>query len=219
MGTVYVATCTVNNKQYIGKTVSDLLRRKLRHEKDAPTSPFPFHRALMKYGFDKFGWVCCFESDDEAALLEMEMNLIAGMKTQVPGGYNVTAGGDGFRGVKKTEEHRRKIGDAHRGRKLKEETKRKLSEAMKGKPSARKGVTVSDETRRKISESHTGKKMSDESKLHLSNYWKGRISPMKGRHHSEESKLKLSTAQKGRKKSETCRENMRLAALKRWRGP
>ena len=53
------------------------------------------------------------------------------------------------KGVKKSEEHKRKIGEARKGRFHSEETKRKMSEA-------RLGVEKSEETRKRMSESKKG---------------------------------------------------------------
>ncbi len=219
MGVVYVTTCRTTGKQYVGKSIHSLAARKAKHEKDAPSSPFPLHRAMMKYGFDDFEWVVTLEHEDEPTLLDCEMIMIQVMKTQIPNGYNVTAGGDGFRGHVKTAEHRRKIGEAFRGRKLSDEHKKKLSESMKGKPGWNKGVPMSEESKKKLSESHTGKVMTEACKEHLSRYWKGRVSPMKGRTMSEESRLKISTALKGRKKksfTEQHKLNIKLASMKRY---
>ena len=56
------------------------------------------------------------------------------------------------KGMKKSEEHRRKIGEAHKGKKRSEETKLKISETLKGRPPINKGKKHSEETKRKISE-------------------------------------------------------------------
>lgn len=51
-----------------------------------------------------------------------------------------------------SEEHRRKLSEAKKGKYLSEETCRKISEAMKGRQSWNKGIHHSDETRKKISD-------------------------------------------------------------------
>ena len=77
------------------------------------------------------------------------------------------------KGMKLSEEAKRKIAEARKGMKLSEETKRKIAEARKGKPSYWKGKNRSDETKRKIAEAKKGNKN------------------MLGKHLSEETKLKI----------------------------
>ena len=72
------------------------------------------------------------------------------------------------KGVKLSEETRRKMSEAKKGRTLTEEHCRNLSESHKGQPSPRKGVTLSEEIRRKQSESHKGQIISDETRIKMS---------------------------------------------------
>ena len=62
------------------------------------------------------------------------------------------------RGIKMSEEVRKKMSEAKKGRKLSEETKRKMSEVRKGKkhPNGRTGYHFSEESKKKISESNKG---------------------------------------------------------------
>lgn len=69
---------------------------------------------------------------------------------------NLTDGGDGFSGMKFSDEHREKLAERKRGRKLTEEHKRKISRSNTGR-------VFSEETRRKISKSNMGRKNSPES--------------------------------------------------------
>lgn len=78
------------------------------------------------------------------------------------------------KGMKHSEEHRKKISEANKGKHLSEETKKKMSEAhkgrhhteewkkkiseaKKGKPAHNKGKSMSEEQKRKLSESKKGK--------------------------------------------------------------
>ena len=219
MGVVYLVICDANGKCYAGKTVGDLDGRKNRHEYDAAKgSPFPFHRALMKYGFSRFTWETIHLCDDDEELCRLEVSLIREADCKLPNGYNVTDGGDGFRGMPKSAEHRKKIGDASRGRTASEETRRKISAAMTGKSSWRLGRPLTEVHKKHLSEACIGRKLSDDAKEKLSKAFKGRVSPNKGKSMSEETKLKISLAQKGRKKkpfTDAHRAAIAAAARKR----
>lgn len=99
---------------------------------------------------------------------------------------NLTAGGEGTKGYKPSEETRRKISEAVKGFKHTEEAKRKISEAskrfmtgrkipkesiekmanaLKGKPSWNKGKKASEEIRKKLSEVRKSKLESGEIKV------------------------------------------------------
>jgi hypothetical protein len=107
---------------------------------------------------------------------------------------NMTDGGDGSSGIKRTAEHTAKIAAANRGRKNTQETKQKMSAAKMGK----KMQPFSEEHKAKLSAANSGKKLSEEHKAKLSESHKGQISPRKGKTHSEESKAKMSESLKGR---------------------
>lgn len=62
---------------------------------------------------------------------------------------NLTDGGEGVVGHKKTAEHRRKIGEAHKGKVVSAEARAKIS-------AARTGTKASEETRAKYRELHRG---------------------------------------------------------------
>lgn len=101
--------------------------------------------------------------------------------------FSFTIGGDGVRGHKLSDAHKKKLSENHAdfsgennpfyGRTHTKESKLKMSSAKKGKP-------LSEATRKKLSES------------------------LKGRVFSDETRRKLSLAQKGRKLSDEHRENM-----------
>ena len=68
-----------------------------------------FHRALAKYGIDKFDWKIIYKSNDEydTHFVKEEM-FIKKLNTYSPSGYNCTAGGGGS-AIIVTPERRRKI--------------------------------------------------------------------------------------------------------------
>lgn len=133
MGIVYLATCLVNNKQYIGKTVYRLEKRKTEHIKGLTRCVF--HKALRKYGPENFSWEVLHEEDDHEELLRLEIEEIAKHETMIPSGYNMTSGGDGLSGFKHTitKEWRRKNGLAFLGRKHTPETIAKMVRSRTGR--------------------------------------------------------------------------------------
>lgn len=82
------------------------------------------------------------------------------------------------KGIKCSEEIKRKISKSSKGKKISEETKRKISDAMKG----RKQYEMTDVTKKKMSEAHKGRKMSDEHKKKMSEAMKGKSQHNKGKH-------------------------------------
>ena len=114
---------------------------------------------------------------------------------------NMTFGGEGVSGIKRSEEHKKKISEANKGRKRSEETRKKISKGNKGKKQ-------SEEAKRKMSEAKKGRKHSEESKQKISESLKGIKHPMYGKNFSEETKLKMSKAKKGKKLSEEHKKKL-----------
>lgn len=92
----YIISSTVNNKLYVGINGDSLSSRFNQHiNKSNNSSQVYLHRAIRKYGADKFsirlekGGMTSFEA------AEREKSLIADMGTMAPSGYNMTGGGEG----------------------------------------------------------------------------------------------------------------------------
>lgn len=188
MGIVYLATCLVNNKQYVGKTIHGLNSRRDCHlKKSRGTGHCVFHKALRKYGGAKFKWDVLHYSDDEEELLSLEIMEIQTRSTMTPDGYNLTAGGQGLAGFKHTmtEEWRKKNQIAFLGRKHSKETKSRMSKTR------------------------TGRKLSDK---HKANIIAGRRIALDGPK-GVAYRNKLSACVKGKPKSEEHKERLRQAVI------
>ncbi len=101
---VYMFVSKVSKKPYIGKT-HNLERRIWEHLNCAiaQTPVTAFHKALKKYGLDGFEF-SILEYCSRQDLDEAERKWIALLGSKSPRGYNLTDGGDGFRGGTHTEE-------------------------------------------------------------------------------------------------------------------
>ena len=90
----------------------------------------------------------------------------------------------------------RKIGGWNKGLKMSEDFRKKISETSKGR-------ITTDDTRKKISESLKGIKrtpMSDETKKKISDKKKGQVSHNKGKKYSDEQKKQMSLVRLGKKR-------------------
>lgn len=170
MGCIYVVTCLANNKQYIGKTFGSMVERRKGHIYLANSGcNYAFHRAIRKYGINNFHWEERYVSKDDKTLLDLEIALISKLKTKCPSGYNMTDGGEGTVGIKRTEEQKNKLRIIHLGKKHSEETKRKLSEHFKGRVSPSKGRVLTKDQKIQISLSMKGKPKGAFSEEHKKN--------------------------------------------------
>ncbi|MFA5031208.1 MAG: NUMOD3 domain-containing DNA-binding protein, partial [Patescibacteria group bacterium] len=143
MGTIYISTNLVNQKQYVGQTTRNLQERKNNHKKFS----YYFGAALKKYGLENFKWIhfdCAIEELDW-----VETFLIKELKTLAPNGYNCETGGNKQKVMSKSS--RKKMSKAKKGTIMSEESRKKMSER-------RKGVKFSEEHKLHIAESKMGEK-------------------------------------------------------------
>lgn len=214
---VYLITCHVNGKNYVGKTKDTIENRWKQHRKAARLgSDQLICRAIRKHGVDNFSiraLVCC---NSEEELNRTEISKIAELKTFPPSlgfGYNETKGGDGGAGHSPGESH------PMFGRHHSDETRRQMSQSHKGKHSSenhridcrcfvcRMKDQCGDKNPmfgRSPSEICLAKARITAKVMGLAN---------RGRKASPESRAKMSAALKGRKKSFETRARM-SAALK-----
>ena len=190
MGSIYKITNTVNGKAYIGQTIHDAEKTRIRdHFRSNGKGSQLIKDDIEKYGQDAFTYEILHDGIIPGFLDTLEKEVIAKFNTLAPHGYNLTEGGGGG---SRSEETRRKMSEAkkgkpspNKGKPHSEEHRRKISEAMKGK-------TLSEETRRKISENNSTKR--PEVRRKLSEAHKGQTPWNKGKTPSEETRRKISAA-------------------------
>ena len=92
---VYIATNTENGKSYVGQTCQSLHKRFYKHTHDAKNmSNSLFHRAIRKYGIEKFNIQQVFETNERKSLNNSEKLWIILLQADNPAfGYNLTSGG------------------------------------------------------------------------------------------------------------------------------
>lgn len=98
MGYIYCITNLINNKRYVGKTVSSIEERFKEHIHDSQKdrcNKRPLYSAFTKYGIENFiiEELECVECDLE--LSNREIYWIKELETYGKHGYNATKGGDG----------------------------------------------------------------------------------------------------------------------------
>jgi len=179
MGYVYKITNTVNGKAYIGISIHEPQKGRIRDHLSGHGSQI-IANAVKKYGKDAFAYEVLEANVFDEFLPDLEVAYIAEFNTVAPHGYNLTHGGEG----NSCSEETRRTGEKHHffGRTLPEETKRKISETLKGR-------TLPEETKRKISETLKGRKRPEETKRKISRSKKGKPLP-------EETKRKVSETMK-----------------------
>lgn len=174
---VYVITNLVNGKQYVGitrKTVDERFRQHLAEARWG--NKRALLNAIRKYGEGAFCVREIASAENWKSLCEIERKLIVEMKTAVPFGYNMTAGGDGVEVL--SPESIDRIKNSMKGRTHSDEARRKIGLASKGRPK-------SSDTKAKISAAHSGKTLTEEHKAKLSAAKMGRKMPPRSRDHAE----------------------------------
>jgi len=205
--TIYQITNQVNGKIYIGQTIRTLEQRKAQHIRDTFTnnSQCVIHRAIKKYGIDKFVFEALFHCLSKADMDKKERETIRERNSKRPAGYNLTDGGEGSDGYRHNEEAKRKIGAANKGRKMSKgeiEKRKKTNSHTKMTPEHKarlieinKARKLTDEQKKKIS--RLGTTHSDETKEKMRVAHRGRKSAMLGKKHTREAKARMSMAHKG----------------------
>lgn len=208
MYAVYIITCTVNAKQYVG-IAADLETRWRRH-RNAKEGQL-IHRAIKKYGVDAFVFTHIADAFDAESAKMIERLLIAEHNTKMPHGYNMTDGGDGTLGMAKTEEHKQKLRESNKKAYSDEVLRAKIGEAIskakagkpngrKGIPNGRKGIAHSPEHAAKIKESLN----TPESKAKRSKAAKKALSDPKWKAEQSARLKAIWAIRKAKKEAESC---------------
>lgn len=111
----YKITNAANGKGYIGITIEPVVRRFRRHlSMSRKGSPFALHRAIRKYGSDRFSVETLADVASWQELCAIERVLIVehGTHARSECGYNQTEGGDGSYGYRHTPETKQKMAAA-----------------------------------------------------------------------------------------------------------
>lgn len=161
-GYIYKTTNIINGKIYIGQH---------KATKFDPTyfgSGKHFLNALKKYGVDSFSCEILEWCETQSLANSRERFWIAYYNAKDRSvGYNITDGGEGWKGAHHSKETREKISRAKTGSHPKrvyivsDETRKKISSTLKAKnqSSWNKGIPCRDETREKIRKALLGKKL------------------------------------------------------------
>tara|TARA_R110000868_G_scaffold106436_1_gene291885 strand:+ start:650 stop:1273 length:624 start_codon:yes stop_codon:yes gene_type:complete len=197
---IYIITNTLNAKQYVGMA-KNLKNRWYSHRQAKGACPV-LHSAIKKYGIEYFIFTHIANAFDHESACEIERLLIIQHNSKVPFGYNLTEGGGGTFGLKKTDEIKNKIRQSNVGKNLgktaSEKTKAKMSAIHKSRPRQ----PLSDKVKEKIRQSLLGRKMPESEKPKHASFL--------GRKHTEETKAKISAtniATKAIKKAKRLEEN------------
>lgn len=90
---IYLITCLINGKQYIGRTSTTVEQRFRSHISESRKYPItPLHIDIKKYGEDNFKVETLFEyyADRQKEANKTEQEFIRKYNTAYPNGYNVS---------------------------------------------------------------------------------------------------------------------------------
>ena len=172
-GIIYCYTNKTNNKKYIGQTTEKNYKRRHNQHKDGSRHACPkFSNAIKGYGYDNFELTILESGIANIEILnEREMYWIEALDSFGKNGYNLTKGGGGCLGRKRSAESIAKQSGANScmyGKPKSETTKKLLSEAGKkrvGSLNAFHGKHHTEETRKFISENNKGTFAGKESRV------------------------------------------------------
>lgn len=128
-GYIYLTTCLLNNKIYIGQHVGS------KFDINYYGSGSRLRKALKKYGISNFRCRILEECDSREALNEREVYWISYYKSTNPKiGYNITNGGGGIGGYQFTEKFKKEQSERTRKQNLARDPSvyQRVSESAKG---------------------------------------------------------------------------------------
>jgi group I intron endonuclease len=227
-GEVYVVTCSINGKQYVGQTTCGAEKRWQQHKALARSGKgFLLSKSITKYGVDLFSISVVDSVCNQEELDEKERSWIQKLNTQTPNGYNLKEGGGmGKHSLETREKMSGRIRSPEHSEKLRQSLK-KWAQTIEGRTQIglirRKGKKHTPEALVKIGKASLGRKASPETKEKIRQKGLGRIlSPETrakigeaNRKQSPESREKTRQASLGRSPGEETRRKMRQAKLGR----
>lgn len=154
---VYMLTCRVNGKRYIGVTTMTLQKRIKWHVNNARRDDFALSRAILKHGISSFDATVIYEAIDRREMYMVERGLISQYGTYRPHGYNATSGGEGSSDHRISHEKRlsrnRNLAIAYSS----DEGRARQSEKMRGKTRSEEDKQKKREAARAYAQSPEGK--------------------------------------------------------------
>jgi group I intron endonuclease len=109
---IYLITCLVNDKIYVGSAV-DFYRRYMVYKHSHAKEQRPIARAMQKYGFDKFEFSILERVNDLERLIEREQYHLDVLKPFGKNGYNLEQVAGSSLGRKHSKETVEKIKRLH----------------------------------------------------------------------------------------------------------
>lgn len=146
-GLIYLITCLVNGKKYVGVTTRSLKERLREHRNGNQC----IDRAIRKYGWENFTVEVLEECNSKQELDERERFWIIELDCKVPNGYNVADGGEGSAGWHQTPEACARIAAANSGENHPMFGKHHTPESKALIRASSKGRRQSEETKVKLS--------------------------------------------------------------------
>jgi group I intron endonuclease len=190
---IYGLRNKINGKWYVGQGAgkTGIKGRWNEYKRLGCKNQPKIYNALLKYGYENFDKIIIEECDDIDWILNYREMYWIRVLDSVQRGYNCTNGGGGapLKGLKHSEESRKKMSLRAKGRKFSEEHKQKIRLSKIGK----KRNPFSKEW--KINMAHS----------------------LLGRKHSEETKQKIRNSHFGITPSEGTRDKLRIAAINQWK--
>jgi group I intron endonuclease len=131
---IYLITCTVSGKVYVGQTVKENLNHYLMNKfwkaEHYAGIHAPLFLAIKKYGRSAFTIKSLVRVADRKDLNRLEKHYVAIYKSSMKEfGYNATIGGDGQLGRVTSEATKEKLRNISKGKPKPEETKQRMREA------------------------------------------------------------------------------------------
>jgi len=210
---IYKATNIISKKCYIGQTKFSLDKRKTLHLNSSKRNKdnLYFYNSLRKHGSDNFEWKILCECDSKEELDEMEFHYIKQYNSLSPNGYNLTLGGEGTHGYKRSpdqiermsknakifwknvsdeykKEFSNRIKNLHTGKKLTKDHKLNISKSRKGKGPK----NISEEHKKKIGDGVRGQKRTTHTKKLMKQNQLGKNNSFYGKCHTKEQLEKMS---------------------------